>query len=523
MSWPSGRTNRMSRRTIDIVVVLSLAALSVAILANSMSKPVGRDEQMYCTAGVLMSQGKMIYRDFSYPAQLPYHPLLYAAVYRISGTSHYLLAGRMVSVVCDILIVVCIIGIYRRIFGCFAVSGAFLGLAAALLYIFNPLVDYANGYAWNHDVVILCVAASFWLYISIDFEGRLQYARIAALAALLTFASCMRITTVLVALLFLATLASEPAKSFRERCRRILPFVCAAAAMLIWPLWVVAQAPRAFYLNIVKIPMLYAQWLGTIGMVHNKLDLTLACLGTPGYFALVALAAYLGLAILFLRARLKIANGGNLLLASLLAAAFFVIAFVPPTMWRQYLAAPAPFLVIALSYPLLYIRKLGGKTAVDGHFKVVCVLTGICVFVAVVSNPIVLKRTVLASAPELWTPVVRHKISAELGQKVQGPKKVLTLAPLPALEGGCDIYDELSAGAIIYRVGDLLTAKEQAVTHTVGPKGLAAMLEASPASAVMLGVEAPHMAFLEKPLKETVPSDWKRDVLADGTILYLRP
>jgi len=355
------------------------------------------------------------------------------------------------------LVVVCISGIYRRIFGRFAVSGALLGLAGAVLYVFNPLVDYANGYAWNHDVVIFCVAAAFWLYMSIDFAGRLQWARIAAIGALLTFASCMRITTAMVELLFLATLLSQPAKSFKERCRRVPPFLGAAAVVLIWPAWVVAQAPRAFFLNIVRIPMLYGEWLGKIGMTHNKLDLTVACLGTPGYLVLIGIAVYLGLAVLSMRRRLHLTEGRNLLLAPLLAAAFFVIAFLPPTMWRQYLAAPVPFIVIGLAYPLLFLRKPSEAAKDARHFKTASVLVGVCVVVAVLSNSIVLKRLPLALVPEEWTPIIKYKISEELAQTVLEPKKVLTLAPLLALEGGCDIYDELSAGAIIYRIGDSLT------------------------------------------------------------------
>jgi len=110
-----------------------------------MTKPLGRDEQMYCTGGVLLAQGKMIYRDFSYVAQLPYHPLLYAAIFRILNTNHYLLVGRMVSVVCDILVMLCIVGIYRHIFCKFVICGSLLGVASVILYVFNPLVDYASG------------------------------------------------------------------------------------------------------------------------------------------------------------------------------------------------------------------------------------------------------------------------------------------------------------------------------------------------------------------------------------------
>jgi hypothetical protein len=404
------------------------------------------------------------------------------------------------------------------------VSGGLLGLAGVVMYVFNPIVDYANGYAWNHDVVILCVAAAFWLYISLDLDGKLQWVRIAAIGGLLTFASCMRITTVLAESLFLAMLFGRAGDSWKARCKHVLPFLCAAGITLIWPVWVIAKAPEAFLLNLVKIPVLYGGWLTEIGFVHNKLALTADCLGKPGYLALIGIAGYLMIAVVICRRKIEITKGFHWLLASLLVAAFFAIAFVPPTMWRQYLAPPVPFLVIGLAYPLLYLKKLD-----DAHrFIRACILAGtyilvgICVFVAVGYNLILLKRIPLAFAPKEWTPIIKHNISEEIARKVPMPKKVLTLAPLLALEGGCDIYDELSAGAIIYRIADYLSAEERAVTNTVGPKGLSAMVNASPVSAVLLGVEAPHMAFLEKPLRAIVPPDWKREVLADGSVLYLR-
>jgi len=515
-------TEPMLRKIVGIVVVLLLALLCLAIFAGSMSKGVGRDEQMYCAGGVLMSQGKMIYRDFSYAAQLPYHALLYAAIFRVSGTSYYLLAGRMVSVACDIAVMLCIVGVYRRVFGSFSVSGMFLGLGAAVLYVFNPLVDYSNGYAWNHDVVIACVVLSFWLFISIDFKGKLQYGRLAAIGALLTFASCMRITTVLAELVFLGVLLSEPADSVRGKLRRVAPFLSAAGVVLVWPVWVVAQAPRAFYLNLVRIPVLYGEWLGKIGLVHNKLDLMAASLTTPGYFVLVGMAVYLCLSTVFLRGGVKISNGRNLWMAGLLVVTFFVIALIPPTMWRQYLAMPVPFLVIALAYPLLGLRKAGGKRGVPGHFKIACVLMGVCALVAVVSNSAVLSRMPVALVPGVWRPVEVHRISRDIGERVKEPRRVVTLGPLYALEGGCDIYPELSAGAIIYRIGDHLTAEERDITHTVGSETSNEMVAGSTPSAVILGAEPAHFAFLEEPLRDIAGADWERKTYENGLVVYFR-
>jgi len=524
---------RISPGAVHIVVVLILLVLALAILANSMTKPVGRDEQMYCTGAVCLAQGKMIYRDFSYAAQMPYHPLLCAALFRLFNTTYYLLVVRLFSCVCDILVMVCIVGIYRHIFKPSATAGMLLGLAAAVLYVFNPLVDYANGYAWNHDVVILCVVLSFWLFVGADFQQKSKYWRIAAIGALLTFATCMRITTALAELLFFVVLLSMPAMSIKQRLRTAQPFLVASVLVLIWPVWVIVQAPRAFYLNMVKIPMLYGQWLHEIGMVYDKFELTYACLTTPGYAVLILLTFYLWAVFLFVRNRLKIENGpsfpagaGSAGLAALLPLIFFIVALIPPTMWQQYLAVPVPFLVLGLAFPLWYMQKLSGKAKTVRHFRIAAVSMALCALVAVLSYPAVLYRTPFALAPEKWAPIEMHKVSQDIVEKTKEPKRILTFAPLLALEGGGEIYTELSAGAIIYRIADSLSPDERRVTHTAGPKSLLELLEKSPPSAVVLGVE---MQRLEQPILESVvKSDWDKNIYQnafceDVVRAYFRP
>jgi 4-amino-4-deoxy-L-arabinose transferase-like glycosyltransferase len=515
--------NEITPRIISIIAVSILFILSLAILANTMSKPVGRDEQMYCSGAVLLAQGKMIYRDFSYAAQMPYHPLLCATLFKLFNTTHYLLVGRIVSCICDILVMLCIIGIYRHVFKSFITSGMILGLCAVVLYVFNPLVDYANGYAWNHDVVIFCVVLSFWLFISTEFQQKSKYWRIAAIGVLLTFATCMRITTVLAELLFFVLLLCVPEKSIKERLKNALPFLLAGMVVLIWPVWVIFQAPRAFFLNIVKIPMLYGQWLREIGMVHGKFTLTLACLTTPGYFVLLAIAVYLCLSVFFLRRKLKIDSGVNLLLAALLPVIFFVIALIPPTMWRQYLAVPVPFLVVCLAFPLLYLRKLTDKAGIGRQFKTATGLMIFCSLAALFTYPLVLYRTPIALVPESWAPIEMHKVSEDIAGKLntQNSKLILTLAPVLALEGGCDIYTELSAGGIIYRIADSLSSEERRITHTAGIETLTETLEKNPPSAVILGVE---MGRLEEPIyKSVVTPDWKIKDYENGPIVYFRP
>lgn len=517
-----GLKSKVSPKTIKIVVIIILVVLLLGIVANSMIKPLGRDEQMYCTGGVLMAQGKMIYRDFSYVAQLPYHPLLYSILFRILNSNHYLLVGRMVSVVCDILVVLCIVAIYRRIFGKLAISGMVLGTGSAMLYVFNPLVDYANGYAWNHDVVILCVVLSYWLLISTEFTQKSRYRRTAVIGGLLTLATCMRVTTVLVQLLFFAALLSHPGETMKQRIKIVLPFLVATAVLLIWPVWVIASAGQAFFLNLVWIPKLYGGWLHEVGMVRNKLGLTLSALMTPGYLVIIVIAVYLCILIIWQRKKLAKINGRELLFAALLVLVFFVIALIPPTMWRQYLAMPVPFMVISFAYPLLYLRQLADKAKGNKQFKIACGVVAVCVVLAVFSYSDVLSRAVVLFYPEGWVPIRVHKISEDIAEKTKEPKKILTLAPLFALEGGCDIYTELSCGSIVYRIGDRLSAWNRDVTHTAGPSDLVEMVEKEPPSAVIVNVE--KMKFLEEPLiKTAVKPDWEMKVYKSGPVVYFRP
>ena len=86
---------------------------------------------------------------------------------------------------------------------------------------------------------------------------------------------------------------------------------------------------------------------------------------------------------------------------------------------------------------------------------------------------------------------------------------------------GCDIYTELSAGGIIYRIADSLSAEERRITHTAGVETLAEILEKNPPSAVILHVE---MGRLEEPIyKSVVTSDWKIKDYENGPIVYFRP
>ncbi len=514
---------RLIRRASTGCTIVIVAVLAAGMLANSMTKEVSRDEHMYCTAGVLLARGELIYRDFAYPAQLPYHPLLLGVLYELLGTQHYLLAGRLVSVFCDVAVIVLILAIYRRVFGQHRRAGQWLGLSAAVLYAFNPVVTYAAGYAWNHDVVILCVVLSLWLFIHTGFRRVPRFWRLASMGALLMAASCMRVTTVLIPTLFLAVILIAARGSLHNRIRTALPFILASLLVASWPLWIFAQAPRAMWLDLVRIPALYAEWLRQIGGVYSKVLLTLDCLTRPGYLLLLVLAGSLAVVLIRRRSSLSRITRRNLLMAVATAVLLGLIAFLPPTMWPQYWAVPVPFVAIVCAYPLAVLRQAAEKPEGKRAFRIACWVVFVCAFGAVLANPGFLTRMPAVLVPERWAPVELHRVAVDLGEKTKKPQRVATLGPLYALEGGCDIYRELASGSIIYRAADVMLPEERKVTHTVGPKTIDALLRRQPPSAVVVGVEPSYFTFLEEPLLQAVEPTWPRDVYDDALRAYFRP
>ena len=521
-SLTNGTISVKAEKITIVSAVLILAVLALAMLANSTTKALGRDEQMYCTAGILLANGHHIYKDFSYVAQMPYHPLLYAGLYKILGTTQYLLTGRIVSVVCDILVMVLIVIIYRRAFGKFSATGTLFGLAGAILYVFNPIVDYANGYAWNNDVVSLCIVASFWLFVSTDFRHKVKYWRIGLIAALLTFATFMRITTALVILAFLVGFFIQLDVPAKRKFGIIAVFLCVSAVVSSWPIYMITKAPKAFLLNAVNIQTLNSQWLQKIGLFFSKPRLLYQCLTAPGYLSLILLGAYLWLTVVLLRRRQSTENSKAMLLSGLLVLLFFIIALSLPTMWRQHLAAPVPFIIINLAYPAAFLRRLADTEGYRKYFNRVSLSMAGCAAIAVTAYPVVLDRIPQVFTVQNWVPVRLHKVSEDIADKAGKDRPVLTLAPLWALEGGCKIYNELSAGPFVYRIADFMTHTEREVTSTVAPSTIAELIEKSPPAAVILGTEP---KFIEKSLFNTLTRLDCKEHLYDeaGVQVYLVP
>ncbi|MFC1738103.1 hypothetical protein ACFL1G_03525 [Planctomycetota bacterium] len=511
----------MSPKLTNFLLVLGLIVLSAAIVADSMTKPIGHDEQMYCTAAALLAQGKLIYKDYSYIAQLPYHPTVCAALFKLFHTTRYLLVCRLLSAVCDILTITLIVAIYCSVLKGLPIASRLLGFAAAVLYIFNPIVDYANGFAWNHDIVILCVLLSLFLFITTDFRKKSKYWRAAAMGGLLTFASWTRMTTVLVYLIFLRALLNSTNESLKQRLKTILLFIIASLFVSIWPLFIIAAAPRAFILNIFVVPIFNGELLRQVIQIPGPSQVIFNCLTTPAYIILILTAAYFCITLALSRRKINIENKANVLLPVILVIVFFVITFIPPAMFKQYFAMPALFIIISFAYPLLYLSKLTSSAGTRIHFRIASVIIAFAAVITVGSHSIVAKRIPALLNPQSWPPNRLHNISEDIARRTKEPKRILTLAPLYALEGGCEIYPQFSAGIFVYRIAGVMNEQAIAAVNGAGPENLLALIENSPPSAVIIGTEP---GGFEEPLyKAAVKPDWTRKNYHPCPVVFFRP
>src|SRR3546814_265989 len=91
-----GRPFTNASLKLDAFVALGFAALG--LFARMMAYPLRHDEQIYLPAGILFTSGDL-YQDFSFN-HLPNLPLLLGGIFALTGSSHYLLVGRIVIFMC---------------------------------------------------------------------------------------------------------------------------------------------------------------------------------------------------------------------------------------------------------------------------------------------------------------------------------------------------------------------------------------------------------------------------------------
>ncbi len=302
-----------------------------------------------------------------------------------------------------------------------------------------------------------------------------------------------------------------------------LPFLAGSVVLAAWPLIVISKAPAAFFLDIVRIPVLNAAYLRETGIMYDKLYLTKIALLSPSYIGLIILVISLMILRFVLAGGSSTSEKRNERLFAFVAAVFIVIVFIPPMIWIQYWALPVAFILVALAHPLNHLCNAVAKnTRKKSYLTAATVLLFIAVGMSFFDSlPTALVNVVSVFKPDDWVPLRVHKISEDIHSKIVFDGPVLTLSPLYAIEGGSRIYSQFSAGPFVYRIADRLSESQRRIVHAAGPDELKKLIESTPPSAVILGTEPKQ---LEEPiLEQVVQQDWlKKSYGENGPVVYFR-
>jgi hypothetical protein len=507
---------------------LAAAGVGAALLglfARIMAFPLRHDEEMYLPVGALLAEGAL-YRDFGFN-NLPNLPWLLHLVYAASGTGHYLLVGRLTIFLLWLAAATGMGFAVRRLAGSSAAA-----LLAVLLLLAHPVLLGAAGMIVTNNFapVALALLATAALLAALDrpTPHRLLLAgaglALALAAGFKANALFLIPPFVIVALLVPATLP------FAARLRSvILPFLLGGMVGTLPVLVYLAQDPAGFVTHVIgyhRGPHI-AFWtanpdldgpkiLTTGGKLRLAARLWLASPTLPVLLAALV-CARLGMRRDAATARKPVWPVALCLGVMLCTGA---IAFVPTPAFPQYYILPIPFAI-------LLAAALFGRLSPPDRTRAAPLLIAAVLLALLPGLPRLARPLPALVRPDEWTGHRVHRAGVAIAQHVRatGGTRLATLAPIYAIEGGLDVYPELAAGPLVYRVGDLIPVADRRHYRMVSPTSLAALLDRVPPAAILTGFEgaldAPFIAYAERRGYRRVPLPALRDRYGMAT-LYLR-
>lgn len=500
----------------------------IALFARIMSFPVRHDEQMYVPVGMLLRHGDL-YRDFGFN-NLPNLPLLLGLSVELTGTDHYLLAGRLVVFTGWLFALVAMGLLVWRASGSRAAA-----LLGALLLATNPVLAGPAGMLATNNFLPLpfAIAATALLIAGLDHPLPRPWLIAGAGLCVGIAAGFKANYAYLIPLFGIAALLAPWRSGWRIwAMRSLLPLAVGGVVGSLPVLYYLLRDPHGFLVHVIHYhrgPHI-AYWMANIALDGEKI-MTL-----PGKVALAAkvwigggvgfiFAAAFLLGVMLLRdARGRDAARSTwpvCLMLAIVAGGIFM-SFVPTPAFPQYYVPPIPF-VIAL------VAMFYGRLGSTRRAKVAPYLIVVAAAIALWGMPRLLIKLPQIVRPAGWASNVVHDAGVRLaGQMaahgVRG--RVATLAPLYPMEGGLPLYTELTAGPLVYRVGDLIPLEDRPYYRLVSPTSIGRLLEAQPPAAILVGQEgeldAPFIAYARQHGYRLVDPELVNDRYGKAA-LYLKP
>jgi hypothetical protein len=443
-------------KTNYFIIAAIFFILYAGIFSYMTNEPHWDDENMYVGAGVLL-QNNTLYQDFPF-LQMPYLPLIYGAIYKLTGTSYYLLTTEIINFL--FMAIACLIVYFISLT---FTRNILFSLGIVMLFLFNDITIYAMKYSANTIVPITFSLLGFYLYVISRTPFSIRRSAIFFSGVAFAFAIGTKLYyAVMLPPIFFMSLFFPGSMTLKLRLNFFtFPFVIGVMLGLVPVYYYLFNDTEIFMFNNLGFHQLNTIYRAITGYTHtmtigSKLNFGIRILKLPSNIALFIGNLFL-LFVLFAGQPNKkqsffVKSGiENLLLIALVLFSSITV-FIPTPLWLHYFALPLPFTVILLANSYRHLT-FNNKRIMN------YLLTCLVLVSFLGSGTILFKHIGQIFNSAQWSSVVLHRNAEQLRASLQRNNenlKIATLYPLYALEANLPIYKELSTGSFLFRMGELL-------------------------------------------------------------------
>jgi len=491
-------------------VIIIFAVLLTGAFSYIMNAPLNHNEHMYITSGVLVGNNSL-YEDFAY-LQMPYLPLIYGTFYKLTGTSYYLLWGRVFTFLSISLLCLLTYVISHK-----TSEDIFVSVVAVVFIMLNRVTLKAMGESSNYIMPAVFSLFSVGLFIrTLVSTSKPEIRKLHQDSISLFLCGFFVAVATGIKLYYLVTLFPFLIIS-RKSFKKFLLILGGAVTGFLPALYYMIKNFDIFIFNNLGYHMtnsVYSEIVGYSNAISStsKIKYGIRILSHPASVAIFTTVLFIIFTGMDGKKKALRPVEGVLLLQFIFT---LVGVFTLTPLHMQYFAMPIPFIVILIS------SWYGSVGADKKYLKRLLLCLTIIVFAT--EGTKLFRDIGKLENTNKWTGIHIHNTAMEIRKaigRVNKNDKIATLSPLYAIEANLPIYKELSTGPFLYEVGDLLSKEKREAVNGTSPNTLHFLFQSDSPKAILVGFEKkkdlPLIMYAEK------NNYMKLKRRFSGGILYIR-
>ncbi|HEY44591.1 MAG TPA: hypothetical protein G4O11_11480 [Anaerolineae bacterium] len=487
--FKESRTDTRSQqlRVGKTIFLFFVALLGIMAFGRAMQLTLSHDEHQFVASAELLSKHSFLpFVDYAY-FHMPHLVFIYALIFQF--TDYLLLGARAFEALCMVGIAFLVGHLamiaYREFSSMIRVV---VGVAAAAIFIFNPITAYTGGRAWNHDLPILLTLLASCLLLNRQSRSTHSDWRSLLIGFLLGIATGVRLSFAVALVPFgIYLLLDSKSIPLPRRLKQIILLGTGSVLGLLPSIAIFAIDPMSFIFGNYSY-----QTLNTSYYVLIQIGQIMVPLGKVAYFGhsvlsdpgngllFIGLVLIVPLTILVIKRNRESRQSLNFL--CFMAFFLFISAFGPTPTHYQYFYASIPFVVLTVVYALESWLRVS-KVYLWACLLYVALMVGLSI-----DLPELMNSVMVLSNFQQAVPIAVHSFGDRL-KSVSPEGKVLTLAPIFPLEGGLDIYEDFATGPFMWRTAPLLTESKREQYRVISQYELDELLEVDQPSLLLTGLE----------------------------------